>query len=134
MDFPTTLSDALVALEAAQKDVAALNALTEEHTATLNQLQELNVLLQQQTQDLLHERLEKTKLIEENDVLRRKEIDALAKADVVMANLGVPPVEIQPEQSFHSRSVDELWKEYNSLPISERNAFYLKHKAALSFR
>jgi hypothetical protein len=134
MELPTNLTDALSALEGARKDLSAFNALTEEHTAMVNQLNNLNLLLQQQTNDLNQERSGKEKLLAEIEALRLREIEASAQANNIVANLGVAPVEIQPEQGFVIRSQEDLWKEYNSLPIQERNDFYAKHKATLTLR
>lgn len=134
MDLPNTLTDALVALDGAQKDLAAFNSLNDEHTALLAQLQELNALMTQQTASLNEERSTRAQLLVEIEALRLKEVEASAKANVIVANLGVDPVEIQAEQGFASRSSEDLWKEYNSLPIAERNDFYAKHKASLSIR
>jgi hypothetical protein len=134
MEFPTNLTDALSALETARKDLSAFNALTEEHTAMVNQLNSMSLLLQQQTNELNQERSSKEKLVAEIEALRVKEIEASALANNIVANLGVSPVEIQPEQGLVIRSQEDLWKEYNSLPIEERNDFYAKHKATLSLR
>lgn len=134
MELPTNLTDALSALEAARKDLSAFNALTEEHTAMVNQLNSMGLLLQQQTNELNQERSSKEKLVAEIEALRVKEIEASALANNIVANLGVSPVEIQPEQGLVIRSQEDLWKEYNSLPIQERNDFYAKHKATLSLR
>jgi hypothetical protein len=134
MELPTNLTDALSALEGARKDLSAFNALTEEHTAMVNQLNSMSLLLQQQTTELNQERSNKEKLLAEIEALRLKEIEASALANNIVANLGVSPVEIQPEQGLVIRSQEDLWKEYNSLPIQERNDFYAKHKATLSLR
>lgn len=134
MEFPTNLTDALSALEAAHKDLAAFNALHEEHTAMVDQLAAANALLQKQTNDIAQERATNSKLLSEIEALRLKEVDASARANAIVANLGVAPVEIQPEQGFVVRSSEDLWKEYNSLPIAERNDFYARHKATLSIR
>jgi hypothetical protein len=47
MDLPNTLTDALAALSAAQADVAALNALSAEHTALVATLQTQTILIWQ---------------------------------------------------------------------------------------
>ena len=65
------------------------------------------------------------------DAMKASEVDAAAKANAIVANLGVAPVAIQSEQVSATKSVSELWAEYNSLPLEARNAFYAQHKAAL---
>lgn len=134
MELPTNLTDALSALQGAQKDLSAFNSLNEEHTALVAQLQQLNLVMAQQTNDLHEERSGKAKLSAEIEALRLKEIEASAQANNIVANLGVAPVEIQPDQGFVIRSQEDLWKEYNSLPIEARNEFYARHKATLSLR
>ena len=134
MELPTNLTDALSALQGAHKDLAAFNSLNDEHTALLGQLEQLNTLMAQQTASLNEERSTRAQLLVEIEALRLKEVEASAKANTIVANLGVAPVEIQPDQGFVIRSQEDLWKEYNSLPIQERNDFYAKHKAALTLR
>ena len=131
MELPSTLTDALAALSAAQADVAALNALSAEHTALVAQFEKLNasnVDLAAAVQALSSEKLELTKAL---DAAKFSESEASAKANTIVANLGVAPVTIQSEQVSATKSVFELWAEYNNLPLDARNAFYAQHKAAL---
>jgi hypothetical protein len=131
MDLPTTLTDALAALSAAQADVAALNALSAEHSALVAQFD----LLKAQSADLSaaldKSHAEKLELAKQLDAVKAAEADAAAKANAIVANLGVAPVAIQSEQITATKTVTELWAEYNSLPIEARNAFYAQHKAVL---
>lgn len=131
MDLPTTLTDALAALSAAQADVAALNALSAEHSALVAQFD----LLKAQSADLSaaldKSHAEKLELAKQLDAVKAAEADAAAKANAIVANLGVAPVAIQSEQITATKTVSELWAEYNSLPIEARNAFYAQHKAVL---
>lgn len=131
MDLPTTLTDALAALSAAQADVAALNALSAEHSALVAQFD----LLKAQSADLSaaldKSHAEKLEIAKQLDAVKAAEADAAAKANAIVANLGVAPVAIQSEQITATKTVSELWAEYNSLPIEARNAFYAQHKAVL---
>ena len=131
MESPATLTDALAALSAAQADVAALNALSAEHSALVAQFD----LLKAQSADLSaaldKSHAEKLELAKQLDTVKAAEADAAAKANAIVANLGVAPVAIQSEQITATKTVTELWAEYNSLPIEARNAFYAQHKAVL---
>ena len=131
MESPATLTDALAALSAAQADVAALNALSAEHSALVAQFD----LLKAQSADLSaaldKSHAEKLELAKQLDTVKAAEADAAAKANAIVANLGVAPVAIQSEQITATKTVSELWAEYNSLPIEARNAFYAQHKAVL---
>jgi hypothetical protein len=131
MDLPMTLNDALAALSAAQADLAALNALSAEHSALVAQFD----LLKAQSADLSaaldKSHAEKLELAKQLDAVKAAEADAAAKANAIVANLGVAPVAIQSEQITATKTVSELWAEYNSLPIEARNEFYAQHKAVL---
>ncbi len=126
-----TLNDALAALSAAQADLAALNALSAEHSALVAQFD----LLKAQSADLSaaldKSHAEKLELAKQLDAVKAAEADAAAKANAIVANLGVAPVAIQSEQITATKTVSELWAEYNSLPIEARNEFYAQHKAVL---
>ena len=131
MELPSTLTDALAALSAAQVDVAALNALSAEHTALVAQFDALkasNADLAAAVQALSAEKLELAAALK---AVKAAEAEASAKANAIVANLGVAPVAIQSEQITATKTVTELWAEYNSLPIEARNAFYAQHKAVL---
>jgi hypothetical protein len=129
--LPNTLTDALAALSAAQADVAALNALSAEHTALVATFDALKVKTAELSAALDVAQLEKLELAKALDAVKAAEADASAKANAIVANLGVAPVTIQSEQVSATKSVSELWAEYNSLPLEARNAFYAQHKAAL---
>jgi hypothetical protein len=131
MDLPTTLTDALAALSAAQADVAALNALSAEHSALVAQFDILKAQSADLSEALDKSHAEKLELAKQLDAVKAAEADAAAKANAIVANLGVAPVAIQSEQITATKTVSELWAEYNSLPIEARNAFYAQHKAVL---
>lgn len=132
MDLPTTLNDALAALSAAQADVAALNSLSAEHTAMVANFDALKNKTVELSAALEVANANNLQLAKAVDALKARETDASAKANAIVANLGVVPVAIQSEQITATKSVPELWAEYNSLPLEERNEFFAKHKAVLS--
>jgi hypothetical protein len=132
MDLPSTLTDALAALSAAQADVAALNSLSAEHTSLVANFDVLKNKATELALSLDVANANNSELAKAVDALKAREIDASAKANAIVANLGVTPVVIQSEQVTATKSVDELWAEYNSLPIENRNEFFAKHKAVLS--
>jgi hypothetical protein len=134
MELPNTLSDALQALTKANDDLAAFHSLENEHTAIVAQAQQLQATVLQMTSALDQANANNVDLAAALEKMKAAEVAAANKANAIVANLGVAPVEIQPEQTFATKTTGELWAEYNSLPITERNAFYAKHKAALSFR
>jgi orotidine-5'-phosphate decarboxylase len=131
MDLPSTLTDALAALSAAQADVAALNALSAEHTSLVANFEALKSRTVELSAALELANANNLDLAKALDTLKASEADASAKANAIVANLGVAPVTIHPEQISATKSTSELWAEYNSLPIQARNAFYAQHKAAL---
>lgn len=132
MDLPSTLTDALAALSAAQADVVALNALSAEHTALVANFDILKNKAAELALSLDVANANNLELAKAVDALKARETDASAKANAIVASLGVTPVVIQSEQVTATKSVDELWAEYNSLPIESRNEFFAKHKAVLS--
>jgi hypothetical protein len=131
MDLPSTLTDALAALSAAHADVAALNALSAEHTALVANFDALKSRTLELSAALELANANNLDLAAALDAMKASEADASAKANAILANLGVAPVAIQSEQVSATKSVSELWAEYSSLPLEARNAFYAQHKAAL---
>ena len=134
MDLPSTLNDALSELAAARADLQALNALGAEQQALVAQFDAVKARSAELSAALELANANNRDLAAALDAMKAAEADASAKANAIVANLGVQPVAIQSEQVSATKSVSELWAEYNSLPIQARNAFYAQHKAALSFR
>jgi seryl-tRNA synthetase len=131
MELPSTLTDALAALSAAQADVAALNALSAEHTALVAQFDALkasNVDFAAAVQALSGEKLELAKAL---DDVKAAEAEASAKANAIVANLGVAPVAIVPEEISAPKTKEQLWAHYATLGFSERNAFFAANKKAM---
>jgi hypothetical protein len=131
MDLPTTLNDALAALSAAQADVAALNSLSAEHTSLVANFDALKTQAAELSAALEIANANNLELAKAVDALKAREVDAAAKANAIVANLGVAPVAIQPEQATAPKTKAELWAHYNSLGFVERNEFFAANKAAM---
>jgi hypothetical protein len=129
--LPNTLTDALAALSAAQADVAALNALSAEHTALVATFDALKAKTAELSAALDVAQLEKLELAKALDAVKTAEADASAKANAIVANLGVAPVAIQPEELSAPKGKQELWAHYMTLGFSERNEFYAANKKAM---
>jgi hypothetical protein len=131
MDLPNTLTDALAALSAAQADVAALNALSAEHTALVATFDALKAKTAELSAALDVAQLEKLELAKALDAVKAAEADASAKANAIVANLGVAPVAIVPEELSAPKTKEQLWAHYMTLGFSERNEFYAANKKAM---
>jgi hypothetical protein len=129
--LPNTLTDALAALSAAQADVSALNALSAEHTALVATFDALKSRAAELSAALDVAQLEKLELAKALDAVKAAEADASAKANAIVANLGVAPVAIQPEELSAPKGKQELWAHYMTLGFSERNEFYAANKKAM---
>jgi NAD/NADP transhydrogenase alpha subunit len=127
MDLPNTLAEALEALTAARVDAQALDTLTAEHNETVN------ALLAAQS-NLSAAVVSFEKLTAEHNALLAKftaaESEASAKANTIVANLGVEPVAIIAAEDA-PKTAKELWAEYHALPVEARNQFYTKHRDTL---
>jgi predicted TIM-barrel fold metal-dependent hydrolase len=131
MDHPSTLTDALAALSAAQADLAALNALTAEHSAVVAAFEALKAKTVDLSAALEIANNNNRDLAAALDALKASEADASAKANAIVANLGVQPVAIQPEAATAPKSKDELWAHYQTLGFVERNQFFAANKTAM---
>lgn len=131
MDHPSTLTDALAALSAAQADLAALNALTAEHSAVVAAFEALKAKTADLSAALEIANNNNRDLAAALDALKASEADASAKANAIVANLGVAPVAIQPEAATAPKSKDELWAHYQTLGFVERNQFFAANKTAM---
>lgn len=131
MESPATLTDALAALSAAQADVAALNALSAEHSAMVAQFDALKLKAADLSAALDVAQAEKLELAKALDAMKAAEADAAAKANAIVANLGVAPVAIVPEELSAPKSKDELWAHYMTLGFVERNEFFAANKKAM---
>ena len=131
MDSPSTLTDALAALSAAQADLVALNALTAEHSAVVAAFEALKAKTTDLSAALEIANNNNRDLAAALDALKASEADASAKANAIVANLGVAPVAIQPEAATAPKSKDELWAHYQTLGFVERNQFFAANKTAM---
>ena len=129
--LPNTLTDALAALSAAQADVSALNALSAEHTALVATFDALKAKTAELSAALDVAQLEKLELAKALDAVKAAEADASAKANAIVANLGVAPVAIQPEELSAPKGKQELWAHYMTLGFVERNEFYAANRKAM---
>jgi len=131
MELPSTLTDALAALSAAQADVAALNALSAEHTALVAQFETLkasNADLAAAVQALSAEKVDLAAALE---AVKAAEAEASAKANAIVANLGVAPVAIVPEELSAPKTREQLWAHYATLGFVERNEFFAANQKAM---
>lgn len=132
MEQPHTLADALEALTSARADVAALEALSAEHSqlvAAHAGLTETHNALQASLADAL---AEKATLSAALETLKAEQQTVATQANAVISGLGIDPVAVVPEATNSAKSSKELWAEFETLPLEARNAFYLKHKETLS--
>jgi hypothetical protein len=128
MELPSTLTDALAALSAAKADLAALNALTAEHSAVVAEFQSLKGKAADLSAALDVANANNLDLAKALDAIKASEAEASAKANAIVANLGVAPVTIQSEQATALKTQDELWAHYRTLGLNERNAFFQANK------
>lgn len=131
MELPSTLTDALAALSAAQADLAALNALTAEHSAVVAEFQLLKGKAADLSAALDVANANNRDLAAALDAVKAAEADAASKANAIVANLGVAPVAIQPEEISAPKTKEQLWAHYMTLGFSERNEFYAANKKAM---
>jgi hypothetical protein len=131
MESPSTLTDALTALSAAQADLAALNALTAEHSAVVANFEALKARSAELSAALDLANANNRDLAAALDAVKASEADAAAKANAIVANLGVAPVAIVPEEISAPKSKEQLWAQYMTLGFSERNEFYAANKKAM---
>jgi hypothetical protein len=132
MDLPSNLHDALSALQAARADVAALESLTAEHALVVEALSANKAKVSELCEAITKADADRLALAQELDALKAQHVDAASKANVIVASLGVEPVAIQSEQVAATKSTEELWAEFHSLSLYERNAFYQKNRQALN--
>ena len=134
MDTPSTLNDALDALAAARADLGALNALSAEHAALVGNHETL-VANFASLEKALAASVQRTHELETQLAAKTQaETEAAARANAIVANLGVPPVAIQSEQATQPKTNAELWAHYQTLGFTERNEFYRANKAVMSGR
>ena len=127
MELPNTLAEALEALTVARVDAQAFDLLSAEHSATV-------IALTAAQADLTAAVVAFQTLTAEHAAtlatMAAAELDAAAKANAIVAGLGVEPVAIIAAEGAPKTS-KELWAEYATLPVEARNEFYLKHRETL---
>jgi hypothetical protein len=131
MEKPSTLSSAIEALEASAQRVTALEAdliAANAIMAEASELHQLKAKLEADNADLL------AKFNEANAQLTALSANAQtveARAQEIVAALGVPPVAIASGPVEESKSKSDLWAEYHKLPVAARNKFYQSNRAAM---
>jgi hypothetical protein len=131
MELPSTLTDALAALSAAQADVAALNALSAEHTALVAQFDALKASNADLAAAVHALSAEKVDLAAALEAVKAAEPEASARANAIVANLGVAPVAIVPEEFSALKTREQLWAHYATLGFVERNEFFAANQKAM---
>lgn len=131
MDQPDTLASALEALNAARADAQALEILASEHATTLNALNTLTEKHQELSAALAAASMTANDQASLIAKLEAEKLTASERANAIVANVGVDPVAIVPDAT-QAKSSEELWAEFNTLPIEDRNSFYAKHRATLT--
>ena len=131
MEKPTTLQSALEALDAAnariamlETDMEASNQLIDQASAfeaTIKKLDSENQELKQKVSSL--EELN-AQISEQAKLSEFKLNEAIAKA-------GVPPVNVVAAK-VQEESKDDLWKQFRSLSVYDRPAFWQKNKHILT--
>lgn len=134
MDMPTTLNDALDALAAAKADLGALNSLSAEHSALVAQHDALSGRCAELETVLARSEARALELAKQLDAKAAAETEAAAKANAIVANLGVEPVAVLPEAQTLPKTKAELWAHYMTLGFVERNDFYRANQAVMSGR
>jgi len=132
MEQPHTLADALEALTSARADVAALEALSAEHSqlvAAHAGLTETHNALQASLAASLEQN---ATLVAALETLKAEQKTVAIQANAVISGLGIDPVTVVPEATNTQKSSTELWAEYNTLPLEQRNQFFLTNKEAMS--
>jgi hypothetical protein len=108
--------------------VAALNALSAEHTSLVSTFDALKSRAVELSAALDVANANNLELAAALDAVKASESDAAAKANAIVANLGVAPVAIHSEQATAPKTQDELWAHYGTLGFTERNAFFQANK------
>lgn len=131
MDLPDTLASALEALSAARADAQALEILAAEHATTLASLNALTEKHQELAASLAAASMAAADQAAVIAKLEAEKLTASERANAIVANVGVDPVAIVADAT-QVKSSEELWAEFNALPLEDRNSFYAKHRATLT--
>jgi predicted RNase H-like nuclease (RuvC/YqgF family) len=132
MEKPTTLQAAIEALDAANEriklleaDMDASNQLIDQASAfeaTIKQLQSENADLLKEVSEL---EASNSELFEKAKLNEFKLNEAIARA-------GVPPVTVVGQSQAQEESKEDLWKQFRSLSVYDRPAFWQKNKHILT--
>jgi hypothetical protein len=130
MEAPKTLSEALDALSLARADFAAFEALTAEHNAQLAAHNALAERFAAVSAALDEANARNRELALALDAAKAEQATAAEQATRTLSALGVDPVQAIAETQA-VKSKDQLWQEYNALPLRDRNAFFAANKAVM---
>jgi seryl-tRNA synthetase len=134
MEQPHTLADALEALTSARADVAALEALSAEHSQLVTAFAGLNETHNALQLSLAASLEQNATLTAALEALKAEQKTASAQANATLSNLGIDPVAVVPETANAEKTSAELWAEYNTLGFQARNEFYKLHKAKMQLK
>lgn len=134
MEAPKTLASALEMLgtltaenERLKADAEAFTALSAEHTALIQERDSLAEKITATSADNATLAASIEALKAEQATLEER---ANAKAIEAIAASGVPPVAVA-HSPIANKSKQDLWNEFNALPIEARNDFYQRNRAAM---
>jgi hypothetical protein len=130
MEAPKTLAEALEALSVARADFAAFEALTAEHSAHLAAHSALAERFATVSAALDEANARNRELAVALDVLKAEQASAAEQATRTLSALGVDPVQAVCETQA-PKSKNQLWQEYNELPLRDRNAFFAANQAVM---
>lgn len=131
MEKPTTLQAALDALDAANSRIGNLLADIEASDNLLNQATSLQTALDSANAENASQKemigsLEQ-KICSLEEAVKLSEF----KLNEAIAKAGVPPVSVL-QAPVQEESKEDLWKQFRSLSVYDKPAFWSKHKAALT--
>jgi hypothetical protein len=124
MDSPMTLTSALEAVSAANERIVALEA----DLVAASALIERAAQMEAQLADLVANNSKLSEALQAAEQAARVQEIRVTEA---IASVGVAPVSVAPEPQEKAKSKDELWAQYKSLSVYERNAFYQANREAL---
>lgn len=119
-----TLTSALEAVSAANERIVALEA----DLVAASALIERAAQMEAQLADLVANNSKLSEALQAAEQAARVQEIRVTEA---IASVGVAPVSVAPEPQEKAKSKDELWAQYRSLSVYERNAFYQANREAL---
>lgn len=131
MEIPETLASALTALATLRADFSASEAIS---TELLAQVESLTNLSNERITAIdglnAQHTLALNEIAELKAAIAAHDLEASSRANAILANLAVEPIAILSED-VKAKTREELWTEYNTLPVTVRNEFYAKNRDKL---